>query len=145
MCVVTTMPFLHNKWFSLAYNTTLYAQLDSQTYGTVVLLGTSTWGGNYTFHIIFQRCCFGTVTYPAVTVFHSSQACVCVRLWSCLPSHSNVCTFHLFICTHEDVLNAHWCFFVQNLSSRLLLKFCSAFLFLWIRIIKGTCEAFKKL
>lgn len=78
------------------------------------------------FHIIFQRCCFGSITNPAVTVFHSSQACVCVSLCSCLPIHNNLCTFHLFICTHVDVLKCSLFFFLSdnvNLWSKMIAQF----------------------
>lgn len=101
-------------------------------------------GGEITlqfFHIIFQRCCFGSVTYPAVTVFHSSQACVflyvLVYLVTAMYVHSTF--LYALMWMYWMLTDVFCCLLTDNLSD-----YCSTVLFLWIRILKGKCECLQK-
>lgn len=93
MCIITTMAFFTQV---LSKTSSLYAQLESQSFLNVWDWNISAWyfRGEITlqfFHIIFQRCCFGCLTNPAVTVFHSSQACIC--LFMNLFTYSKRCEY----------------------------------------------------
>lgn len=80
------------------------------------------------FHIIFQRCCFGSITNPAVTVFHSSQACVCffMFLFTYSQQYMYISPFYMHSCGCVKMLTFLFLFFLSdniNLWSKTVAQF----------------------